>query len=191
MQKLFKQLIANPGKTFELLYRSRHKNGEYCWMEGVVTNLLPDKVVNAILFNYRDITQRKEAEEKLRTSEERLRHTMDNMLEGVQIIDFNWRYLYVNNALVKSSHHPKESLLDGVVMELYPGVEQSILYEKLQQCMTERLPSHLETQFVFPNGYIADFELSIQPVPEGIFILSVDITERKKAELALKKSEEH
>jgi putative nucleotidyltransferase with HDIG domain len=37
-------------------------------------------------------------------------------------------------------------------------------------------------EFVFPDGTIGWFELSIQPVPEGILILSHDITNRKRAE---------
>ena len=40
----------------------------------------------------------------------------------------------------------------------------------------------MEIKFVFPDGNAGWFDLSIQPVPEGVFILSVDITERKKAE---------
>ena len=41
------------------------------------------------------------AEERLRASERRLRNTLDNMLEGCQIIGPDWRYLYVNNAVAK------------------------------------------------------------------------------------------
>jgi len=46
---------------------------------------------------------------------------------------------------------------------------------------------HFETEFIFPNGTKADYELSIQPIPEGIFILSIDITERKRAAEAIRR----
>jgi PAS domain S-box-containing protein len=52
--------------------------------------------------------------------------------------------------------------------------------------MYERITEHIESEFVFPNGSVSYFELSIQPVPTGIFILSIDITERKKAEDQIK-----
>jgi PAS domain S-box-containing protein len=46
-------------------HRLRHKNGNYVWCEGSITNMLHEPNVNAIVSNFRDITQRKKAEEKL------------------------------------------------------------------------------------------------------------------------------
>ncbi len=188
--EVIKEVMEYPDKTVYTSFRSRHKNGHYLWLEGTLVNLLQQEYVKAIVFNARDVTERIEAEEKLKASEEQFRHSMDNMLEGVQIHDFDWKYIYVNNALEKLSTYSKEELLGYTLMEKYPGIEQSPLFEKLNQCMTDRVPQHFETEFNFPNGTKADFELSIQPIPEGVFILSIDITERKKAEEKLKASEE-
>lgn len=187
---IISQIMAQPDKAIAVSFRSRHKDGHYLWLEGTLANLLQQEYVKAIVFNARDVTERIEAEEKLKASEEQFRHSMDNMLEGVQIHDFNWRYLYVNNALVKNSTYTKEELLGYTLMEKYPGIEQSSLFEKLDRCMKQRVQEHFETEFAFPNGTVANFELSVQPIPEGIFILSIDITERKKAEEKLKASEE-
>lgn len=120
-----------------------------------------------------------------------LRQTFDHMLEGIQIHDFNWRYLYVNSALVKYSHYSKEELLGSTLMEKYPGIENTDLFKVVERCMKKRVSEHFETEFVFPDGSKADFELSIQPVPEGLFILSINITERKRAQEKQKISEIH
>jgi signal transduction histidine kinase len=48
--------------------------------------------------------------------------------------------------------------------------------------MKNRNPRNLENEFHYGNGESAWFQLSIQPVPEGLFILSLDITKRKEAE---------
>jgi PAS domain S-box-containing protein len=120
-------------------------------------------------------------------NEKQFRHTLDHMLEGVQIHDFNWRYVYVNNALVNYSTYTRNQLLGFTLMEKYPGIEQTPLYKSMERCMNTREPEKLETDFIFPNGTKAFFELSIRPIPEGIFILSVDRTEQKKGtEKALK-----
>ncbi len=111
-----------------------------------------------------------------------LYQTFDHLLEGIQVHDFNWRYTYVNNALLSYSYYKKEELLGYTLMEKYPGIESTPLFKVLEQCMNERTHKHFETEFIFPNGSKADFELSIQPIPEGLFILSINITERKKAE---------
>ncbi len=62
---LVNELMANPGRMINTLFRSRHKNGNYLWVEGTVINLLDDADVSAIVFNFRDITQRKELKDLL------------------------------------------------------------------------------------------------------------------------------
>lgn len=131
----------------------------------------------------RDVTERKQADE-------RYRNTLDNMLEGCQIIDFDWRYVYVNVAAARQGHSKPEDLLQRTMMEAYPGIEKTELFRVLRRCMEERLPQNMENVFTFPDGGVGWFDLRIQPVPEGLFILSIDITKRKHAEEALTASED-
>lgn len=183
------EIMANPGKTIHGKFRMRHKAGLYLWVEGTFTNLLHDENVKAIVFNFRDVTARVGTEQKLLANESQFRNTLDNMFEGAQIIDFNWLYIYVNDSAAKFGRTKKEELLGNTVMERYPGIEDTDLFKAMECCMNERIAQQIETEFIFPDGTKADFELSIQPVPEGIFILSIDITERKRAEEKVIQSE--
>lgn len=128
-----------------------------------------------------------QADDLFRISDHRLRSTLDNMIEGCQIIGFDWRYRYVNNALIKHGRQTKEELLGSTMMERYPGIENTKVFGALRRCMEERTVHFMENEFTFPDGSKGWFELSIQPVPEGIFILSCDITDRKRAEERIKK----
>lgn len=110
---------------------------------------------------------------------------LDTMLEGCQIIDFDWRYLYVNDVVANQGHVTKEQLLGHTMMEVYPGIDETPLFDTLRHCMKERTPARIENQFTYPDGQSGWFELSIEPVAEGLFILSVDITERKRTEEAI------
>lgn len=56
--------------------------------------------------------------------------------------------------------------------------------------MEERVPQRFEAEFTFPGAATKWFEVSLSPVPEGLFILSVDNTERRKAEEELRRSEQ-
>lgn len=130
----------------------------------------------------RDITERKRAEEELRRSEERYKTTLDGMLEGCQIIGYDWKYLYVNEAAALQGRKAKEELFGHTMMEVYPGIENTEMFALLKSCMEKRISHRMENEFTFPDSSKGWFELSMQPVPEGIFVLSLDISERKKAE---------
>jgi len=62
------EALSKPGYPVSFQGRFMHNSQYYIWLEGTVTNLLHVEGVNAFLFNYRDITQRKEAEIKLEQS---------------------------------------------------------------------------------------------------------------------------
>ncbi|MGZ3920083.1 MAG: ATP-binding protein [Bacteroidia bacterium] len=123
-------------------------------------------------------------------TEKRYHDTLENMLEGVQIIDRNWKYVYVNNSLARQGKYPAKELIGYTMMEKYPGIENTELFKCLRKCMEGRKSFIFENEFAFPDGSMGYFELSMQPVPEGIFILSIDISARKKAENDLKKLNE-
>lgn len=107
---------------------------------------------------------------------------LENMIEGVQMINYDWKYTFVNQALIKQSKKKAEDLLGKTMMECYPGIENTPLFDKLKNCMNNRCIEHFENEFVFPDGTVENFELLIQPIPDGLFLLSLDINERKKAE---------
>jgi len=114
-----------------------------------------------------ELSERKMAEKALLKSEERFRITLDNMLEGGQIIGKDWRYIYVNDAVAIQGNHSKESLIGRTMMEVYPGIENTELFSVLKKCLNEQTSEHLINEFKYGDGTSAWFELSIQPVPEG------------------------
>jgi putative nucleotidyltransferase with HDIG domain/PAS domain S-box-containing protein len=128
--------------------------------------------------------------EALRTSEERYHSTLDNMMEGCQLIDFRWHYAYINETAAKQGHRSRAEYLGNNMMDMFPGIEATSMFNNLRECMYNRTPRSLINEFVYPDGSTGVFELRMQPVPEGVFILSTDISDIVAAEKALKASEE-
>ncbi|HEU5054528.1 MAG TPA: ATP-binding protein [Hanamia sp.] len=124
----------------------------------------------------------REKTDEIEKREQQYRFLIENMREGIQVIGYDWRYLYVNNSLERQSKYPKDHLVGKTMMEEYPGIETTEMFKVLEDCMTNRKSTIIENVFLYPDGSKGCMELSIQPVPEGLFILSMDITERKNAE---------
>lgn len=122
--------------------------------------------------------------------EKQIKSAFDNMLEGCQIIGFDWRYIYLNDSAARQGKKKKEELLGKTMMEMYPGIDKTDLFARLQRVMSERSSDYFENYFEFPDKTKGWFELRIEPFPEGIFILSLDITASKIAENKLRASEE-
>lgn len=129
-----------------------------------------------------DVTERKRIQQALRTTEQIYQNTLEGLLEGCQIIDFDWRYHFVNETAARQGKRAREELLGRTMMECYPGIEQTELFAALKRCMETRTSERMVNKFVYPDNSYGWFELSIQPAPNGICILSNEITERLLSE---------
>ncbi|MCX5794849.1 MAG: PAS domain-containing sensor histidine kinase [Elusimicrobia bacterium] len=118
--------------------------------------------------------------------EERFRAIMDGLLEGCQVIGRDWRYLYINDAAERHNRRPKAELIGRRYMDMWPGIESTPAFAAIRLCLEEGTAQSVDNQFTFPDGTAGWFKLSIQPVPEGAFILSMDVTEAKSANEALR-----
>ncbi|MDF2455049.1 MAG: sensor histidine kinase [Cytophagaceae bacterium] len=112
----------------------------------------------------------------------------DEIIEGVQIVDSDWRYVYVNNTVALHGKYSKQELLGYTMMEKYPGIETTEMFASLKQCMTDRKHVQMINEFNFPDGSTGYFELRMDPVTDGVLILSFDVTKQKQAEYFLQHS---
>jgi len=76
--------------------RLRDREGKWFMFEAVGSALVHDDVVEAVFVNLRNITERKQAEEKLRRSETKYRLLADNITDIIFTMDMNLRYTYAS-----------------------------------------------------------------------------------------------
>jgi len=109
----------------------------------------------------------KQTNEALRESEAFFRNTLDNMLEGCQILGFDWRDLYLNAIAEIHNHRSNQELLGNTYVEMWPGIESTHVFTEIKRCMDERIATHLENKFVYPDGTIGWFTLAYSQSPKG------------------------
>lgn len=64
--KIFQQVLENPGKPIPVTMRFKHKEGHLIWLSGSCTNLFDDPYVKGIVLNFKDISNKKITEAKLK-----------------------------------------------------------------------------------------------------------------------------
>ena len=86
LRSKYLELIAGTASAFTHQYRVRHRDGSYRWLESSWVSALDNPLVNGIVVNGRDITERKEVESTLAQREEMFRLAT----EAVNGIIFEW-----------------------------------------------------------------------------------------------------
>jgi PAS domain S-box-containing protein len=96
-KKLFEVFFTKKSISNEI--RIRHKAGRYIWIEYSITNFLNTPGINAIVINFRDVTERKNAQEMISANEKKLRNLADAMPQLVWMADSNGKVTYYNGRI--------------------------------------------------------------------------------------------
>ena len=84
---------------------------------------------------------------------------LDSLREGIQIVDSEWRYVYVNNAAAEHGRRDKSELIGRTMLECFPGIDQTPMFGVLRACMHAKIPGSTKNDFVYPDGTRRMFEL--------------------------------
>jgi PAS domain S-box-containing protein len=142
-----------------------------------------------------DITERKRMEDRLRASEERYRSLVERMHDALLVFGEDRRIEFANTQVEAFvGYKPEEIIGEKFDKLLTPEGMKGIVerYEKRRR--GEPVPSSYELQAVAKDGTVKDFEISaalytIDGKPKTIAAFK-DITERKRMEKTLRRSEE-
>jgi formate hydrogenlyase transcriptional activator len=197
------ELMAGKRQQFQIEKQYRRKDGRLIWVRNNVS-LVPgsERVPRFIMALSEDITERKEAEEALHKSEERVRLILDSAAEGIFGCDPDGTCLFSNRAAARLLGYDDPSELLGKNMHAlehhtradgspYP-IEECPIYLGFQKGEGAHRDDEV---FWRKDGSSFSVEYWSHPIfrddrTVGATITFVDITERKLAEEALRKSEQ-
>ncbi|MHA2333328.1 MAG: response regulator [Candidatus Hodarchaeales archaeon] len=170
------------------------KTGEKRWIDvhsrTIVYGGKPADLVAVI-----DTTDRKEAEESLKDSEQEYRELVDKLHEGLAVRDTNGIVTFVNPRMAEMLGYTKEEMLGKHWSFYVPPTERDKIEERMSRRPEETSDSY-ETILLTKEGERVPVMVSVTQLQtfyetyHGSLTLFTDITELKQAEEALKKSEE-
>jgi PAS domain S-box-containing protein len=142
-----------------------------------------------------DITEQKKTEAALRESEERYRSLVENSHAGILIIDDNFRFEYVNDELCRILKYSATEVMGRDFREFLDDESRQLLADRyVRRQRGEDIPSRYEFNIVRKDGEKRRVEISVSVIKDSAGRVRtvaqlLDITERKRAEEALQKSE--
>ncbi len=176
--------------------RYRHKDGSWRHLESTCNVLIDDLNVEGVVCASRDVTERKEAEEALKKSEERFRSLVQNASDVITVYDAEGIVRYVSPAIERMlGYEPEERVGSNSFELIHPDDVDRARGSFVDALRRPNLPISIEVPVRHKDGSWRHVEavgtnVLSDPSVRGIVLNSRDVTERMRAEKALKESEE-
>ncbi len=184
VRQQFTGILDQPGHSITVEGRFRHADGTWRWVEATLTNLLADPAVGAVVCNYRDITQRKQGQERLLQSEERYRMLVEQAAVGMFVTDLQGHLVEVNEVGCQLCGYAREALLIMHIQDLIPEEDRAdvrVEIERLRAGETTRSQWYMKRKdgSLLPVGTTAN-----QLSTGNLLVIARDISDRIQAEQA-------
>jgi PAS domain S-box-containing protein len=197
VQAKFVDFITNKESSATAVYRNRCADGSYLWFETIGT-LISDNEGNPkeILFNTRNITERKQAEEALHKSEVMKNTMVSNIGDVIVIIDKNGTNQYKSPNVAKLFGWKPEELIGKSIWDMIYPDDLEAGHKFINAIAAERnATGTIEVRYKRKEGDYVWIEITATNLfhnkdIQGILGNYHDISERKRAEQELQESEE-
>ncbi len=189
VEKVFRE---KDGKITREL-RAPRSNGSSILLETTFSNMLTNPGVGGIVVNGRDVTERREAEETLRDSEERYRALYEDNPSMYFTLDDKGTVLSVNRFGARQLGYETAEIVGGSVTNVFHKGDKEAALEYLAECL--RNPARIfqwEIRKVRKDGSVMWVRENARAVPDPdgrtvVLVNCEDVTEQKKAEALLRR----
>lgn len=183
-------------KVLDVEYRIITRDGSIKWLRDKATPIFDEKQHIIRIDGFmEDITERKNAEEALKESEERYRIAIEHSNDGVTIIR-DLVHVYVNNkyAEIYGYDSPDEIIGQSIQFTIHPDDQAMVTHYATIRQQGGYAPSQYELKGIKKDRTPIYIEASATAITykgkKCLLVYLRDVTDRKNAEESLRKSEE-
>ncbi|RPI88448.1 MAG: PAS domain S-box protein [Chloroflexi bacterium] len=139
----------------------------------------------SVLSQVLDVTERKRAEQHLEQSNQKLNEILASIQDDFYVLDHDWNFAYANRLFTSRVGKEPEDFIGHNIWKMFPKHRGTIVEENFRAAMEKREIRRFEARGKYTSAW---YRLTVFPSAEGITVLGADITKRKLAEDALRKS---
>ncbi|MFX1296221.1 MAG: PAS domain S-box protein, partial [Promethearchaeota archaeon] len=172
----------------EHFYKLITKSGKMKWIDNYAKPIIYQGR-NALLATIIDITDKMETKTQLRESKELYRELANSITDVFFAMDKNLKAIYWNKASEKLTGISAKDIIGKSIFEIFPDNQNTNSVVNVYQEVLKTRQSQSLIQEYQLRGMKYFFEISIYPSKEGLSVFVKDITDRKRVEKALQKSE--
>ncbi|HEY5139403.1 MAG TPA: PAS domain-containing protein, partial [Methylococcales bacterium] len=149
--------------------------------------LREDSDIYRVICTYHDITERKDAEEKLERSNQKINEILSSIQDDIYVLDRDWNFVYASKLFTSRIGKEPKDFVGNNIWKMFPKHIGTVYEENLRAVMDKGEMRRFEIGGKYTDAY---YRMAIFPSAEGITVLGTDITKQQKAEESLQKSEE-
>lgn len=185
------------GEPYSVEFRVRRPAGDLAWIASYGQPVRGDDgAIAGVIGISQEITARKTAEESLREREEQLSAFIAQTTAGFAQVDLVGRFTLVNDRFCEITGHTRDALLAMSMQDITHPDDLAPNVRLFERAVVEGTPYAHEKRYVRPDGSPVWVNNSVAVIrrtsgePFGVLAVTLDVTERRRAEEALRKSEE-
>ncbi|MBK6980516.1 MAG: PAS domain S-box protein [Betaproteobacteria bacterium] len=161
-------------------------DGRAVWVEANVVPEMVEGRVASVRGIMRDVTARHEQQARESELRRRLDSVLESMHDGFVALDRDWCYTYVNSRAAEIFGRERDSLVGKHIWTEFPDGVGQPFHQAYEAAAKDGRPRTFEEYYPPFDRW---FENRVYPSKEGLAIFFTDITERKRADEALRQSE--
>lgn len=187
IQQMVDSGLPSPSSEMSLIRRNGSRVDVYASFAIVQ---VPGRAPELFCFDI-DLTERKRAEEKVRERDQIFSQFLENSPIYVFFKDEKLRMLNLSRNYETRTGKKIEEMIGKKVGDLFPSPVAARMTETSLRSIKEGIKIEMEEEINGRNYTIIKFPIQIEGKPTGLAGFTIDITERKRAENALKENEAH
>lgn len=178
-----RELRKEPWRFITTQYRFRHKNGSWRMLESTISNLLDEPSVKAFVFNFHDITEEQEAQQRFKS-------LLNSAPDAMIIVNQEGEITLINRQTERIFGYKREELLGKSVEVLIPQqfrqTHPSHRDSFFKDAHVRSMGVELELFAQHADGHEIPVEISLSPIEtaQGQLVIAAvrDITSRKETQ---------